>query len=48
MPVEGVLFEGKGKGRSGGNGEAEVLRDGIGIEPGAPEGGDGGKGEAGE
>ncbi len=48
MPVEGVLFEGKGKGRSGRNGEAEVLGDGVGIDPGAPEGGDGGKGEGGE
>lgn len=48
MPVEGVLFEGKGEGRSGRNGEPEVLRDGIGIDPGAPEGGDGGQGEGGE
>lgn len=46
--VEGELFEGKGKGRSGGDGEPEVPGDGVGIRPGAPEGRNGGQGEAGE
>lgn len=41
--VVDFVFEGKGQGGSGGDGETGVFGDGVGFEPGGPEGWDGGE-----